>query len=104
MRNREINLTDAQREAIREYLALKARVRNPEGSFDKAGRFYPSQKYECCSAVRPPTRNWPYSLVLHCRTAEHVAWAHGVDPKIVRSKRAQMIAAFEDRLDAAILT
>ncbi len=62
--------------AAREYLALKTRAINPQGAFDKAGRWYPSKPCSC--AVRAPSRAYPYSYLLHQRTAEHVASVFGV--------------------------
>lgn len=66
--------------AANTYLDRKSRKAHPNGSFDKAGRWYPSadEKQDCCSSVRSPTRSWPYSLMLHCRTAPHVANLYGV--------------------------
>ena len=63
--------------AAQEFLDLKARRANPDGKFDSAGRWYPDQEYSCCS-VRSPSRAYPYSLLVHCRTAQHVAAARGV--------------------------
>ena len=50
---------------------LKNREIHPEGTFDKGGRWYPDMKLECCN-VRSPSRAYPYSLMLHCRSWEHV--------------------------------
>ena len=67
--------------AAREYVALKTREINPVGKFDKAGRWYPT--VPCTCAVRAPSRAYPYSLMLHMRTAEHVAETHGVSRRDV---------------------
>ena len=63
-------------QAAQEYRALRDRRTNPVGSFDKAGRWYPDSPCSC--RVRYPSRAFPYSLLLHHRTAEHVAAVHGV--------------------------
>jgi hypothetical protein len=55
------------------FIALKEREENPEGSFDKAGRFYLENKFDCCDYIRTPSRRWPYSEMLHGRTLEHAA-------------------------------
>ena len=68
--------TDQELDAAREYRALRDREINPNGSFDKAGRWYPAHACDC--AVRAPSRAHPYSYLLHCRTAEHVARVRGV--------------------------
>jgi len=70
--------------AANEYADLRDRVTNPDGSFDKAGRWYPDNYQDCCSAIRSPSRAHPYSLMTHCRTAAHVAETWGVDPKDVK--------------------
>ena len=61
--------------AAQEYLNRQARKTHPEGKKDRAGRWYPSEQEHqaCCSAIRSPSRSWPWSLMTHCRTAAHVA-------------------------------
>lgn len=56
------------------YQARKARTEHPDGTFDKAGRWYPSEeeRCECCASVRSPSRRFPYSYMTHCRTKKHV--------------------------------
>lgn len=58
------------------YESRKARRSHPEGSFDKASRFYPSDREKCDGsgrAVRSPSVSWPYSYMLRCRTRVHCA-------------------------------
>ncbi len=52
------------------YKKLQNRDINPSGSFDNAGRFYSDNKHliEC----RTPSRSYPYSELLACRTHKHV--------------------------------
>lgn len=71
--------------AAREYIALKNRDINPAGSFDGAKRWYPARHLACCDYIRSPSRGWPYSYLVHCRSAEHVATQHGVDVSDLRS-------------------
>jgi len=56
------------------YAARKSRASHPEGTFDRHGRWYPSESEECscCRKIRVPSRRWPYSLLHHCRTRKHV--------------------------------
>ncbi len=68
--------TEAVRQAAREYVALKERRINPVGRFDGAGRWWPT--VPCTCDVRLPSRAYPYSLLVHMRTAEHVASVFGV--------------------------
>jgi hypothetical protein len=71
---------------LEEYLARQNRERHPDGSFDKGGRWYPSEREqrECCAFIRSPSRAWPYSLMKHCRSVEHVAALFDIDPRILR--------------------
>lgn len=75
-------------EAAQEYLDRRARKVHPAGSFDNAGRWYPhdDERQECCSAVRSPSRSYPYSYMVHCRTIGHVAHLYGVDEASLRQQ------------------
>jgi len=79
-------MDDKLNEALIEYLQRRDRESDPEGEFDRAGRWYPSDEelQECCYSIRSPSRNWPYSLLLHCRTLRHVAHLYGVDEQELR--------------------
>ena len=65
-----------------EYDARQSRRENPDGSFDRKGRWYPSEseRRACCDSVRYPSVAYPYSLMVHCRSAKHVAARHAVKP------------------------
>jgi len=52
------------------YTLLKERTLDPSGDFDKAGRFY--AEHDDLIAVREPSRAWPYSHMLACRTKKYV--------------------------------
>jgi len=65
------------------------RITHPDGHKDKAGRWYP---YSCEDPngqisinYRSPSRAWPYSYMLACRTAVHCAdLSKGADVTLVR--------------------
>ena len=69
--------------AANEFVNRQTRRSHPEGSFDKGGRFYLRSTYDCCS-VRRPSRQFPYSQMLHGRSAEHVAHEYGVNASDIR--------------------
>lgn len=71
----------AVRDAARLYRARRERQAHPIGGFDNAGRWYPKggENTPDCATVRRPSRAYPYSLMLHCRTAAHVAALCGVE-------------------------
>ena len=65
-----------------EYAARKTRRSHPPGQFDRAGRFYASEPFH--TSVRPPSRDYPYSQLVHARTAVHVAHVFGADEVATR--------------------
>jgi hypothetical protein len=73
-------------DAVKVYADRKVRLTHPAGKFDGGGRWYPAETEtcDCCRGIRSPSRAWPYSLMTHCRTAEHVAHLCGVDAKELR--------------------
>lgn len=91
--------------AAREYLARQARESHPKGEFDNAQRFRPSEdeRQECCDYIRPPSRTWPFSLMKHCRSIEHVANLFGVDITELR-RRARELKAIETETPAVVDT
>lgn len=67
----------------------QGRTEHPEGEFDKAKRWYPHGVEDCTdddcgSDIRSPSRRFPYSLMVHCRTLRHVAWLYSVDESALR--------------------
>ena len=78
-----------------EFILRRDRKVHPDGSFDSAGRWYPSaaEKCFCCYGIREPSRSWPYSQMQHCRTAAHVANLMDVDVKELRTAATIMDAA-----------
>ena len=81
-------LNQAMSRAVSTYLSRKDRRAHPDGTFDRAGRWYPSdEEYQsCCDKIRGPTRAFPYSYMTHCRTVEHVANLCGVDARDLRQR------------------
>ena len=79
-------LNEKQIQAIKEFKALQAREINPPGEFDDAGRWYPSdsEKCDCCESIRSPSRSYPYSYMVHCRTLKHVCTKYGLDYREVK--------------------
>lgn len=71
--------------AAQEFIDLRDRKIHPEGDFDNGGRWYPTRRFSCCSEIRNPSSAWPFSLLIHCRTAAHVAENRGVDVSDIRS-------------------
>lgn len=82
----EATTTTTLETAARVFIARRDRTAHPSGTFDKGGRWYPSEaeQCDCCHAVRSPSRAHPYSYMVHCRTMAHVANLHGVDVKDLR--------------------
>jgi len=82
--------------AAQEYLRRQRREVNPAGKFDGGGRWYPApdEVRDCCARIRPPSRRFPYSVLVHCRTAEHVANLFGVSAADVR-RAAKMLVILE---------
>ena len=68
------------------YKRRQSRLEHPSGTFDRKKRFFPteSEVCACCRKVREPSSRWPYSLMIHCRSMEHVANLYGVDVKDLR--------------------
>ena len=72
--------------ALECYLRRQSRVSHPEGRTDNGGRFYPSESElcECCDSIRSPSRSYPWSYMIHCRTIPHIANLYEVDVKELR--------------------
>ncbi len=77
-------------EAAQEYLDRQARKSHPGGSFDKAKRFYPFEDEDCCIGIRGPSRSYPYTLMIHCRSAKHVANLYDVDVTDLKRKAREI--------------
>ena len=89
-------------DAAHVYNRLKDRGMNPAGEFDSGGRFYLRKKCACCVGIRKPSRTYPYSEMVHGRSAVHVASSWGVDAADVKYLARMLDAGYtkEDLLDA----
>lgn len=84
--------------AAKESIALRDRVKNPEGTFDSAGRFYLAKMCSCCEDIRSPSRAHPFSHMTHGRTVKHVANIMGLGEHIATIK---LIIKILDKREAA---
>ncbi len=84
-------------QAALEFVLRQDRKHHPDGKFDNGGRWYPSEteRCECCDHIRYPSRAYPYSLMVHCRTAKHVASLYGVDVKALKREAKRIRAEME---------
>lgn len=84
--------------AIRRYERRQARLEHPEGQFDKGGRWYPEgMDKEVMGAVRSPSRSYPHSYNLACRSLAHCERYEGADHQVVLIlKRELKKAGIED--------
>lgn len=59
--------------AARTFIARRDRTAHPDGNFDKAGRWYPSEAEtcDCCSSVRSPSQGAP--VLVHGPLPHHEA-------------------------------
>jgi hypothetical protein len=64
--------------AVTDYVKLQHRETHPDGTFDKKKRWEPDRRFCCCQGIRTPSAAYPFSLLIHARTAEHVFHQHGV--------------------------
>ena len=88
----QFNLASPIAKGAHEAKLRESRARHPDGKFDKGGRWYPSVEEEqaCCVGIRAPSRSWQYSLMLHCRSINHVATLFGVSTlNLKREKKRQ---------------
>jgi hypothetical protein len=72
-------------DAALEYIGRRDRTVNPAGRFERNGTWYPVEELSCCAHISPPCGRFPFSLMVHCRTAEHVAREYGMSAKDVKS-------------------
>lgn len=80
-----IETTVTVEQATETYLNLRDRATNPDGTFDRKGRFYLAQPLACCTSIRRPSAAYPYSEMVHGRTAEHVAHLTGVSAREIKA-------------------
>jgi len=71
-------------QALARYEKRQARLEHPEGSFDRAARWYPSGRdSQVISFVREPSRSFPNSYNLSCRSLAHCERYEDADHDIV---------------------
>ena len=85
MKRHTVRLTQKLRTAAQRFIDLRDRRADPEGTFDQGGRWYPAEALTCCGSIRTPSRAWPWSYMLHCRTVAHVAAAQGYPAATLRA-------------------
>lgn len=74
------------------YLARRHRIVNPRGTF-RRGCWYPDELRENgIPAVRSPSRNWPYTYLLACRTLK---WVRQLPLRTIREDAASAERAIE---------
>lgn len=68
--------------AAKQYIRRQDRSEHPDGKFDNAGRWYPDDIEELDTDMyRSPSRAYPYSYMLACRSLEHIAKLNGFSKK-----------------------
>lgn len=80
--------------ALIEFSKLQNREIHPEGTFDKAGRFYLSN---CPGWIREPSRAHPFSQMAHGRTLEYVVREADLDEDEVKE-----LKKYVDRVSKAV--
>lgn len=73
--------------AAERYRRRRDRKEKPDGRFDRAGRWYPAATENYSGQHRRPSRAWPLSLLLACRTIKHCARMHGVEEHLSEVRR-----------------
>lgn len=80
------------------YHARKDRLTHPEGKFDNAHRWYPSDREDAgdvVGCVRSPSRAWPYSYMQRARTRKHVAHLAETQPEYFAALVAEATHLYE---------
>jgi len=81
------------------YIARRDRLTNPAGKFDNAGRWYPTAAEDCgvSATLRSPSRAYPYSYMVGCRTRKHVAALAAQSPAFFAAELVKAQAAIARR-------
>lgn len=76
----------------RVYRARQARLIHPAGTFDKAGRWFPSEAEDCgvSATIRTPSRAYPYSYMRACRSRRHIERLAVVSPSLFAEQLRQL--------------
>jgi hypothetical protein len=86
------------------FVRRRDRIEHPPGHFDRAGRFYASERTKSVRFCRAPSRRWPYPEMHAARTAAHCAEVFGAREVLAvrRVARALDLAA-AGASDAALI-
>ncbi len=71
-----------------EYISRRIRRTHPKGYFDSAKRFTLSNRHDCCTGIRTPSRSFPFSEMTHGRSLPHIAHEFGLEKHISIIRRA----------------
>ena len=80
-------------QAAREFLDRKARRSHPKGALGRGDKWWPADDERCnfCGDIRTPSCAYPWSLMHHCRTADHLGDRMGVDAADVRRRAREIV-------------
>ncbi|MES2999473.1 MAG: hypothetical protein V4787_02175 [Pseudomonadota bacterium] len=78
-------------DAAMRLLRRKERLEHPEGKIDNGGRFYLARNFDCCSGIRAPSRGYPWSEMVHGRSAVHVAHELGIGDRASDVRRYSLL-------------
>lgn len=106
-RKPKLTKTDVTALVKKVYEGRRDRDVHPEGKFDSAGRWYPSEIEDADgdgTCVRSPSRAWPYSYMLRCRTRQHcrVLVERGLEGKAVPDDVGRVVGEAQRDLQARI--
>ncbi len=69
--------------AAERYIRQRDRIEPPDGGTDNAGRWYPEASEQLDTRrYRYPSRTWPWSYMVACRTIAHCAKLEGIPEKV----------------------
>lgn len=87
----------AAAQALTIFNRRQARIDHPEGGTDNGGRWYPEGRDDIGMAVRSPSRSYPWSYMLHCRSLDHCECLTGADHDDVLTIRRGLLAQGQER-------
>lgn len=92
----------AAAQALTIFNRRQARIDHPEGSTDNGGRWYPEGRDDIGMGVRTPSRSYPWSYMLHCRSLDHCECLTGADHDDVLTIRRGLMAQGQGRNDLLV--
>lgn len=84
------------------YAGRKDRRIHPEGRFDNAGRWWPSDDEDADSFtldVRTPSKSWPYSYMKAARSKRHIKALAEVNIEFVLKEASALDAEFKQKVE-----